>query len=138
MHQLMHSGRIARYGFQLGRVPCIKGKQIVAMVRISGRRTFGAHAVLANHDAQTYQNGMFIITKSDADAVRAAFNQAGELSAASELKRRFPAITDNAHVRTCARTIAGWKSSATAPDTVTRLHPGAWRSPGRASIARLR
>jgi hypothetical protein len=33
----------------------------------------------------------------------------GELSAAVELRRRFPGITDNALARECARTIAGWK-----------------------------
>jgi hypothetical protein len=33
----------------------------------------------------------------------------GEFSAAVELRRRFPGITDNAQARECARTIAGWK-----------------------------
>ena len=33
----------------------------------------------------------------------------GELSAAVELRQRFPGITDNAMSRECARTIAGWK-----------------------------
>ena len=32
----------------------------------------------------------------------------GELSAAVELRRQFPGITDNAKARACARTIAGW------------------------------
>ena len=42
-------------------------------------------------------------------AIRAIFEQEGELSVAIELRRRFPGITDNAQARECARTIAGWK-----------------------------
>ena len=38
-----------------------------------------------------------------------AFEQCGELSAAVELRRLFPGITDNAKARECAWTIAGWK-----------------------------
>ena len=52
---------------------------------------------------------MFVVTEADAAAIRAVFNQEGELSAAIELRRRFPGITDNAKARACARTIAGWK-----------------------------
>jgi hypothetical protein len=33
----------------------------------------------------------------------------GELSAAIELRRLFPGITDNAQAREWARTIAGWR-----------------------------
>jgi hypothetical protein len=43
------------------------------------------------------------ITEADADAIRAVFNQEGELSAAIELRRRFPGVTDNAKARACAR-----------------------------------
>jgi len=49
---------------------------------------------------------MFVV--SDAAAIRAVYEQSGELSAALEL-RRFPGITDNRHARECARTIAGWR-----------------------------
>jgi hypothetical protein len=35
--------------------------------------------------------------------------QRGELSAAVELRRLFPGITDTSEARECARTIAGWK-----------------------------
>jgi hypothetical protein len=42
---------------------------------------------------------MFMVTESDAAAIRAAFEQDGELSAAIELRRRFPGITDNAKAR---------------------------------------
>jgi len=67
---------------------------------------------------------MFIVTEEDAAAIRAAFDQDGELSAVVELRRRFPGITDNAHARTCARSIAGWTPLPPAPCTVTRLHSG--------------
>jgi hypothetical protein len=36
-------------------------------------------------------------------AIRTAFEQEGELSAAIELRRRFPGITDNAEARECAQ-----------------------------------
>ena len=60
---------------------------------------------------------MFLVTKADADAdaTREVFAREGELSAAIELRRRFPSITDNAKARECARTIAGWTRPATAP-----------------------
>ncbi len=68
---------------------------------------------------------MFIVTEEDAAAIRAAFDQDGELSAVVELRRRFPGITDNADARTCARSIAGWTPLPPAPCcTVTRLRPG--------------
>ena len=51
---------------------------------------------------------MFVVTEADAAAIRTAFHQEGELSAAIELRRRFPGITDNAKARACARSIAGW------------------------------
>jgi hypothetical protein len=51
---------------------------------------------------------MFLVTEADAEAIRAIFDQEGELSAAIELRRRFPGITDNAKARTHVRTIAGW------------------------------
>ena len=50
---------------------------------------------------------MFAITEAEAAAIRAVFRHQGELSAAIELQRRFPGITDNAQARACARTIAG-------------------------------
>jgi hypothetical protein len=51
---------------------------------------------------------MFLITEAHAAAIRAIFNEEGELSAAIELRRRFPGITGNAKARECARSIAGW------------------------------
>ena len=52
---------------------------------------------------------MFVVSEADAAAIRAVFEQRGELSAAVELRRRFPGIVDNAQARECARIIAGWK-----------------------------
>jgi hypothetical protein len=52
---------------------------------------------------------MFVVTEADAAAIRAVYQQRGEFSAAVELRRRFPGITDNAQAVECARTIAGWK-----------------------------
>jgi hypothetical protein len=52
--------------------------------------------------------GMFCVTESEAAAIRAAYEQDGELSAAIELRRLFPGITDNAKARECAQIIAGW------------------------------
>jgi hypothetical protein len=52
---------------------------------------------------------MFIATEADAAAIRAIFEKEGKLSAALEVRRLFPGITDNAKARECARTIAGWK-----------------------------
>ncbi len=67
---------------------------------------------------------MFVVTEADAAAIRAVFDQEGELSAAIELRRRFPEITDNAKARACARTIAGWTPLPATPCSVTPLRPG--------------
>jgi hypothetical protein len=61
--------------------------------------------------------------KADAAAIRAVFTPEGELSAAIELRRRFPGITDNAKARECARSIAGWTPLPVKPRPVTRLRP---------------
>jgi hypothetical protein len=50
---------------------------------------------------------MFVVSEEAAAAIRTAYEQDGELSAAIELRRHFLAITDNAKARACARTIAG-------------------------------
>ena len=52
---------------------------------------------------------MFVVTEAEAAAIRAVYQQRGEFAAAVELRRLFPAITDNAQARECARTIAGWQ-----------------------------
>ncbi len=66
---------------------------------------------------------MFVVTEADAAAIRAVFDQEGELSAAIELRRRFPGVTDNAKARACARTIAGWTPLPDQPPPVTQLRP---------------
>ncbi len=66
---------------------------------------------------------MFTVSEEDAAAIRAVFEQDGELSAAIELRRRFSGITDNAQARTCARSIAGWKPLSDSPQPVTQLRP---------------
>ena len=59
---------------------------------------------------------MFVVSETQATAIRAAFDQAGEFAAALELRRLFPGITDNAEARDCARTIAGWRPLQALPD----------------------
>jgi hypothetical protein len=66
---------------------------------------------------------MFLVSDADAAAIRDLFEKEGELSAAIELRRRFPGITDNVKARECARTIAGWKPLPAVAATVTRLRP---------------
>ena len=78
---------------------------------------------LASRDAHHHALWMFVITEADAAAIRAVFNQEGELSAVIELRRRFPGVTDNAKARACARSIAGWTPLPAQPRPVTRLRP---------------
>jgi hypothetical protein len=66
---------------------------------------------------------MFAVNEADAAAIRAIFDEEGELSAAIEVRRRFPGITDNARARDCAKIIAGWAPPPAPPSTVTRLGP---------------
>jgi hypothetical protein len=66
---------------------------------------------------------MFIVSEEDAAAIRAAFDRDGELSAAIELRRLFPAITDNAKAREFARTIAGWRPVPPRPARAARRRP---------------
>ena len=66
---------------------------------------------------------MFLVTEADADAIRTAFDEGGEFSAAVELRRRFPGIADFTKACECARTIAGWKQLPAPPAAVTALRP---------------
>jgi hypothetical protein len=64
---------------------------------------------------------MFTVSDEDAAAIRAAYEQAGELSAAAELRRRFPGfVVDNTEARMWARTIAGWKPLPSPPRPLRR------------------
>ena len=65
---------------------------------------------------------MFVVSEAEAAAIRSAFDRGGELSAAVELRRLFPGITDNVQARECARIIAGWKP-------IRRLRRGRGRRP---------
>jgi hypothetical protein len=67
-----------------------------------------AHRLARRANALVFAFGMFLVTEADADAIRAIFNQEGELSAAIELRRRFPGITDNVKARgRCRRPTTG-------------------------------
>jgi hypothetical protein len=66
---------------------------------------------------------MFVVSESEAAAIRNAFERGGELLAAVELRRLFPGITDNEQARACARTIAGWKPLSISPPTKSRRLP---------------
>jgi hypothetical protein len=76
---------------------------------------------------------MFVVSEAEADAIRAAFVQRGELSAAIELRRLFPGITDNVQALACARTIAGWK-----PLPTTKPRSVKFRKPAIVTVKRRR
>jgi hypothetical protein len=81
-------------------------------VREAGRRRSSRiprAGALAGQGRRSHGSAMFVVTEAEAAAIRAAFDRGGELLAAVELRRLFPAITDTAEARACARTIAGWK-----------------------------
>jgi hypothetical protein len=63
---------------------------------------------------------MFVVSEEAAAAIRTAYEQGGELSAAVELRRLFPGIQDNEQARTCARNIAGWQPLPPMPDKKPR------------------
>jgi hypothetical protein len=67
---------------------------------------------------------MFVVSEAEAAAIRTAFEQRGELSAAVEVRRLFPGIADTVQARECARIIAGWKPLPARPvRRVPRLRP---------------
>jgi hypothetical protein len=63
---------------------------------------------------------MFVVTESDAAAIRAVYDRDGELSAVAELRRRFPGFTDNYKAREWVRAIAGWKPLPVVPRRAAR------------------
>jgi hypothetical protein len=83
--------------------------------------SFTGGDAIVGRNAHCHAIGMFVVTEADAAAIRAVFNQEGELSAAIELRRRFPGITNNAEARACARTIAAWTLLPAEPRPATRL-----------------
>jgi hypothetical protein len=62
---------------------------------------------------------MFVVSEAEAAAIRAAYEQGGELSAAAELQRRFPGVASYAQAREYARSIAGWKPLPKLPAMLT-------------------
>jgi hypothetical protein len=76
---------------------------------IDGIQLTRALKALAGDDPHIHALTMFAVTEAQAAAIRTAYEQRGELSAAIELHRLFPGIADNAQARDCARTIAGWQ-----------------------------
>ncbi len=80
---------------------------------------------------------MFCVDASAAAAIRHAFIEGGELSAAIELRRHLPGIADDANARRCARAIPGWTlipSLMTEGSQGKRLHhlsAGVGRKTGR-------
>jgi hypothetical protein len=76
---------------------------------------------LAARGPRPHPAGMFVVTEADAAAIRAAFDRGDELSAAVELRRLFPGVTDMAEARECARTIAAWEPLPVAPRPVRRI-----------------
>lgn len=79
------------------------------------------HAALAGNAARPNLSSMFAVSEDDVTAIRAASHEGGEFSAAIELRRRFPGITDNVQARICARTIAGWNPEPLPSRPLTRL-----------------
>jgi hypothetical protein len=79
-----------------------------APVRVIGPR-FSCDPACSRSAGRSMLPSMFMVSEADAAAIRAAFDADGEFSAAIELRRRFPAVTDNAHAAECARAIATWK-----------------------------
>ena len=58
---------------------------------------------------------MFVVSESEAQAIRRAYEAGGELSAVVELRRHFPGIADNENARLCVRTIASWTPRSPQP-----------------------
>lgn len=58
---------------------------------------------------------MFVVDEEAAEAIRRAWEEGGDPSAAAELRRRFPGIADDVDVRPCVRAIANW-TQRSAPD----------------------
>jgi hypothetical protein len=63
---------------------------------------------------------MDVVTEADAVAIREAYESGGKLSAAIELRRRFPGIADNTRAKEQARAIAGWQSLPERPQRPPR------------------
>ena len=67
----------------------------------------GSHPSLPVAPRAPMLSTMFAVSEAQAAAIRSAFDEGGEFSAAIELRRIFPAVTGNATAREYARVIAG-------------------------------
>jgi hypothetical protein len=75
-------------------------KDVVSALRAADRGTTARYATC----------GLSLtVTETEAAAIRAAFDQGGEFSAAVEFRRLFSGVTNNAEALECTRTIATWK-----------------------------
>ena len=92
--------------------------------RLSDYRKIG----LPHADACPILPRMFLVNEADAAAIRVLFDEQGELSAAIELRRRFPGIADNAKARELAVTIAGWRPLPAVACQIIPLRPRRCRS----------
>jgi hypothetical protein len=63
---------------------------------------------------------MFVVNEAEAAAIRAAYEQGGELSAVVELRRLFPGLANNENTRACALSIAGWEPKPPPPEKPRR------------------
>jgi hypothetical protein len=63
---------------------------------------------LACSGARLHPAEMFIVTEEAAAAVRAAYEQGGELAAAVELRRLFPGLANNEDTRICSFCQRAW------------------------------
>jgi hypothetical protein len=79
-----------------------------------------AWLALARCSSAAHACAMFSVDEATAAAIRQVFEESGELSAAVELRRRFPGITDNGAARLCVRAIAGWKPLPPLPPKQSR------------------
>jgi hypothetical protein len=75
---------------------------------------------LAGRHPLAHASVMFSVSEAEAAAIRTAFEQGGEFSAAAELRRLFPGITDNGQARECARVIVGWTPLPPRPPRLRR------------------
>ena len=66
---------------------------------------------------------MYLVTEADAAAIREVYERDGELSAAIELRHRFPGIHDIAKARERAR-CAGWTPLPPRPAPLPRPRKG--------------
>ena len=64
--------------------------------RVTGESNRGR---LLGHGLRRHAAAMFVVTEAKAAAIRVVFEHHGELSAAIELRRLFPGVTDNVQAR---------------------------------------